>query len=121
MVISALAKNIVTLKWVKRWWCLYDDKLIYFTDKNDVDPRQSFWIKDISGVRCGKDPRNLEIVIEHSSRVLILRPKNTDEMNTWTEKLTQAVLKMKEVERRKEDIEIRSSMQFKPAMVSVRA
>jgi hypothetical protein len=26
-------------KWVKRWWCLREDRLCYFFDKTEVDPR----------------------------------------------------------------------------------
>lgn len=89
----------LTVKWVKRWWCLRDDKLIYFRERNDVDPRETYWLKDISGVRRGKDTKFLEIVIEHSSRVLTLRASTEEDLSRWIGAITSAVQKVKELER----------------------
>lgn len=91
---SSIALN-TTVKWVKRWFVLYEDKLLYFYAKEDLDPCAVFWLKDVSAVRNGKDPRNLEIIIEHSSRVLTLRAKTAQDVEAWTKLIHTAVYKVK--------------------------
>jgi hypothetical protein len=91
---SSIAIN-TTVKWVKRWFCLYEDKLLYFFEKEDLDPCAVFWLRDVSAVRTGKDPKNLELVVEHSSRVLTLRAKTAQDVDAWMKAIHSAVYKVK--------------------------